>query len=137
MFSLPSSSSLLKVPISSFKKIGPGKMKRAIFHFSQNIPSHGNENSKSLLCWLFFFFGLFFSSDKGLALKVKVTETIFIFNFSLFSSDTDEEEMNRLAEAAVSGHSIIKNGKVILHQPLKRGSNVLCSPLVFCHLWGR
>lgn len=62
-----------------------------------------------------FFVCLFFSSDKGLALKVKVTETIFIFNFSLFSSDTDEEEMNRLAEAAVSGHSIIKNGKVILH----------------------
>lgn len=46
---------------------------------------------------------------------MKVTETIFIFNFSLFSSDTDEEEMNRLAEAAVSGHSIIKNGKVTLH----------------------
>ena len=61
------------------------------------------------------FFCLFFSSDKGLALKVKVTETIFIFNFSLFSSDTDEEEMNCLAAAAVSGQSIIKNGKVTLH----------------------
>ena len=46
---------------------------------------------------------------------MKVTETIFIFNFSLFSSDTDEEEMNRLAAAAVSGQSIIKNGKVTLH----------------------
>ena len=51
---------------------------------------------------------------------MKVTETIFIFNFSLFSSDTDEEEMNRLAEAAVSGHSIIKNGKVTLHLATKK-----------------
>ena len=79
----------------------------------------GMKIQKDLLCWLLFclFVCFFFvlSSDKGLAFKVKVRETIFIFNFSLFSSDTDEEEMNRLAEAAVSGHSIIKNGKVILH----------------------
>lgn len=76
----------------------------------------GMKIQKDLLCWLFFcLFVFFLYSDKGLAFRVKVTDTIFIFNFSLFSSDTDEEEMNRLAEAAVSGHSIIKNGKVTLH----------------------
>ena len=76
----------------------------------------GIKIQKDLLCWLFFcLFVFFLSSDKGLAFIVKVTETIFTFNFSLFSSDTDEEEINRLAEAAVSGHSIIKNGKVTLH----------------------
>ena len=31
--------------------------------------------------------------------------------FLMFFSDTDEEELNRLAEAAVSGHSIFQNGK--------------------------
>lgn len=91
----------------------------------------------SVGCFFFVCLSVFFlSSDKGLAFKVKVTEIIFIFNFSLFSSDTDKEEMNRLAEAAVSGHYLIKNGKVTLHKPLKRGWNVLCSLLVFSHLWG-
>lgn len=81
----------------------------------------GIKIQKDWLCWLFFcLFVFFLSSDKGLAFIVKVTETIFTFNFSLFSSDTDEEEINRLAEAAVSGHSIIKNGKVTLHLATKK-----------------
>ena len=118
MFSLPSSLSLLKVPISSFKKIVPGQNEKSNFSFFLEHPLPWEWKFKKTYfvgCFCLFVCLFVFSSDKGLAFKLKVTETIFIFNFSFFSSDTDEEEMNRLAEAAVSGHSIIKNGKVILH----------------------
>ena len=62
-----------------------------------------------------FFVCLFFFLWQRSGIESESYWNYFYFNFSLFSSDTDEEEMNRLAEAAVSGHSIIKNGKVILH----------------------
>ena len=34
-----------------------------------------------------------------------------MLTYFLFFSDTDEEELNRLAEAAVSGYSIIQKGE--------------------------
>ena len=33
----------------------------------------------------------------------------------LLLSDTDEEELSRLAEAAVSGHSVIQEGDISVH----------------------